>query len=240
KGSRGDPGNYRPVSLTLVPGKLVGTIVKNRIVRGIDEHNLLGKSRHSFCPGKSCLTNLVEGVNKYVDKGNPVGRVYLDFQKTFNKVPCQRLLSKVSYHGIRGKVLSWTDNWLKDRQQRIGINGQFSEWREVTYGVPQRSILGPILFNLFINDLEKGVNSEAATFADDTKLLKIVKTKADSEELQKDPTKLGDWARRWQMNFNIDKCKVMQIGKNNPNTTYKKMGTNLAITTGERSWSHCG
>ncbi|CAM4653692.1 unnamed protein product [Lepidochelys kempii] len=187
--------------------------------------------------GKSCLTNLLEffeGVNKHVYKGDPVDIVTLDFQKAFDKVPHQRLLRKLNCHGIRGKILSWIENWLKDREQRVGINGKFSEWRGVTSGVPQGSVLGPILFNLFIKDLEKGVNSEVAKFADDTKLLKIVKTKADCEELQKDLTKLSDWATKWQMKFNVDKCKVMHIGKNNPNQTYNTMGSNLATTNQER------
>ncbi|CAM5122732.1 unnamed protein product [Eretmochelys imbricata] len=160
--------------------------------------------------------------------------VYLDFQKAFDKVPHQRLLRKLSCHGIRGKILSRIENWLKDREQRVGINGKFSEWRGVTSGVPQRSVLGQILFNLFTNDLEKGVNSEVAKFADDTKLLKIVKTKADCEELQKDLKKLSDWATKWRMKFNVDKCKVMHIGKNNANYTYNMMGTNLATTNQER------
>ncbi|CAM4478491.1 unnamed protein product [Lepidochelys kempii] len=202
KGSRGDPVNYRPVNLMSVLGKLVETIVKNKIVKHIEEHKLLGKSQHGFCKGRSCLTNLLEffeEVNKHVNKGDPVDILYLNFQKAFDKVPHQRLLCKLSCHGIRGKILSWTENWLKDREQRVGINGNFSEWRGVTSGVPQGSVLGPILFNLFINDLEKGVNREVAKFANDTKLLEIVKTKADCEELQKDLTKLSDWATKWQM-----------------------------------------
>ncbi|CAM4370492.1 unnamed protein product [Caretta caretta] len=148
-----------------------------------------------------------EGVNKHVVKGDPVDIVYLDFQKAFDKVPHQRLLRKLSCHGIRGKILSWIENWLKGREQRVGINGKFSEWRGVTSGVPQGSVLGPILFNLFINDLEKGVNSDVTKFADDTKLLKIVKTTADCEELQKDLTKLSDWATKWQIKFNVENVK---------------------------------
>ncbi|CAM4661225.1 unnamed protein product [Lepidochelys kempii] len=199
KGSRGDPGNYRPVSLTSVPGKLVETIVKNKIVRHIEEHILLCKSQHGFCIGRSCLTNLLEsfeGVNKHVDKGDAVAMVYLDFQKAFDKFPHQRLVCKLSCHGIRGKILSWTESWLEGREQRVAINGKFSEWRGVTSAVPQGAVLGAILFNLFISDLKKGINSEVAKFADDTKLLKIVKTKADCEELQKDLTKLSDWAAK--------------------------------------------
>ncbi|CAM5112909.1 unnamed protein product [Natator depressus] len=237
KDSRGDPGNYRPVSLTSVPSKVVETIIKNRIFRHLDEHNLLGNSQHGFCKEKSCLTNLrefIEGVNKHVGKGDPVDIVYLDFQKAFDKVLHQGLLSKVSSHGIRGKVLSWIGNWLKDRKQRVGTNGQFSEWREVNSGVSQGSVVGPVLFNIFINDLEKGVNSEVAKFAHDTKLHEIVKSQADCEELQKDLSKLGDWATKWQMKFNVDKFKVMHIGKHNPNYTYKMMGFQLAVTTQER------
>ncbi|CAM5147952.1 unnamed protein product [Eretmochelys imbricata] len=175
-----------------------------------------------------------EGVNKHVDQGDPVDIVYLDFQKAFDKVPHQGFLCKVSCHEIRGKVLSWIGNWLKDWKQRVGINGQFSEWREVNSDVPQGSVLGPVLFNMFINDLEKGVNSEVAKFADDTKLLKIAKTQADYEELQKDLSKLGDWATKWQMKFIVDKCKVMHIGKHNPNYAYKMKGSKLAVTTKEK------
>ncbi|CAM4652894.1 unnamed protein product [Caretta caretta] len=220
-----------------VPGKLIETIVKNKIVRHVEEHKLLHKSQHGFCKGKSCLTNLLElfeWVNKHVDKGDPVDIVYLDFQKAFDKVPHQRLLRELCCHGLRWKILSWIENWLKDREQKVGINGKFSEWRGVTGGVPQGSVVGPILFNLFINDLEKGVNSEVAKFADDTELLKIVKTKADCEEPQKDLTKLSDWATKREIKFNVDKRKVMHIGKNNPNYTYNMMRANLATTNQER------
>ncbi|CAM5091047.1 unnamed protein product [Eretmochelys imbricata] len=155
-----------------------------------------------------------------MDSGDPVDIVYLDFQKAFEKVPHQKLLITVSSHGRRGKVLSGFSNWLKDRKQKVEINGQFSEWGEVNCGVPQGSVLGPVLFNIIINDLEKGVNRKVAKLADDTKLLSVVKSKVDCEELQRDFTKLGDWATKWQMKFNVVKCKVMHIGKHKPNYTY--------------------
>ena len=96
------------------------------------------------------------------------------------------------------------------------MNGQFSQWREVYSGVPQASVLAPIIFNLFINDLELGVSNEVAKFADDTKLFKVVKTERYCEELQRDPSKLGEWASKWQMWFNVSKCKVMHVGAKNP------------------------
>ncbi|XP_061469435.1 uncharacterized protein LOC133378834 isoform X1 [Rhineura floridana] len=117
RGSRGDPGNYRPVSLTSVPGKLVESIIKARLTKHIEEQALLKQSQHGFCKGKSCLGNLLEffeSVNKHIDRGDPVDIVY--FQKAFNKVPHQRLLRKLSSHGIRGEILLWIRNWLRSRE----------------------------------------------------------------------------------------------------------------------------
>ena len=237
KGRRGDPGNYRPVSLTSVPGKMVESLIKDRIIKHVEEQALMMESQHGFCKGRSCLTNLLEffeKVNRHVDVGEPVDIVYLDFQKAFDTVPHQRLLRKLHSQGIRGQVLLWIQNWLRARKQRVGVNGQLSQWREVKSGVPQGSVLGPVLFNLFINDLETGISSEVAKFADDTKLFRVVKTKRDCEELQKDLSKLGEWAEKWQMRFNVKKCKVMHIGAKNQNFTYRLMGSELSVTAQER------
>ena len=144
--------------------------------------------------------------------GETVDIVYLDFQKAFDAVPHQRLLRKLHSQGIRGQVLLWIENWLRTRKQRAGVNGEFSQWREVKSSVPQGSVLGPVLFSLFINDLKIGISSEVVKFADDTKLFQVVKTRRDCEELQKDLSKLAEWAAKWQMHFNIRKCKVMHIG----------------------------
>ncbi|CAM5080592.1 unnamed protein product [Natator depressus] len=176
---------------------------------------------------------IFEGVNKHVDRANPVYIVYLDFQKAFDKVSHQRLLSKLSSYGIKGKVLSWNSNWLKDRKQRVGIKSQFSEGREVNSRVPQGSVVGPVLFNITVNDLKKRVNRKVPKCEDDTKLLKKAKFKADFKALYRDLTKLGDRATKWQMKFS-DKCKVMHIRKNNPNYTYKMMGSKLPVTIQER------
>ncbi|XP_030051022.1 uncharacterized protein LOC115464802, partial [Microcaecilia unicolor] len=237
KGSRGDPGNYRPVSLTSVPGKMVEAIIKNKIAEHIQKHGLMRQSQHGFSEGKSCLTNLMhffEGVSKHVDNGEPVDIVYLDFQKAFDKVPHERLLKKLQSHGIGGRVLLWIKNWLKDRKQRVGLRGQYSQWRRVVSGVPQGSVLGPLLFNVFINDLEMGITSEVIKFADDTKLFRVVKSQEECERLQEDLARLGEWACKWQMKFNVDKCKVMHVGKRNPNYSYVLQGSTLGVTDQER------
>ena len=141
--------------------------------------------------------------------GEPVD---VDFQKALDGVPHQRLLRKLHRQGIRGQVLLWSEYWWRTRKRRVAVSGQFSPWREEKSGVPLGSVLGPVLFNLPINDLETGISSEVAIFADDTKLSRLVKTRRDCEELQKDLSKLGEWVAKWQMCFSMRKCKVMHIG----------------------------
>ncbi|CAJ0967591.1 unnamed protein product [Ranitomeya imitator] len=115
----------------------------------------------------------------------------------------------------RENVCKWVSNWLSDRKQRVVINGIVSNWVAVTSGVPQGSVLGPVLFNIFINDLVEGLHSKISIFADDTKLCKAVNTREDSILLQMDLDKLETWAERWQMRFNNDKCKVIHMGRRN-------------------------
>ena len=135
-------------------------------------------------------------------------------------MPKTRLLQKLSAYGIEGKVLCWIADFLSDRKMRIMVRGEYSEWVDVISGVPQGSVLGPILFLIYVNDIPETVNCSIKMFADDTKLFRTVKTIDDCNILQNDLNTLSQWTKDWLLIFNVDKCKVMHIGKNNPKLDY--------------------
>ena len=185
-------------------------------------HRLISDSQHGFLRGRSCLTNLLtylELVTKTVDDGNPVDAVYLDFSKAFDRVPHQRLLTKLRSHGIGDSTAAWIKAWLSDRQQRVVVNGAQSEWSGVKSGVPQGSVLGPLLFIIYINDIDEDILSLVLKFADDTKVFRKVKTPADARALQDDLDRLYRWSDDWQMLFNIDKCKCLHFGHRKTSST---------------------
>ena len=221
KGSKASPGNYRPVSLTSVACKIMETIIRDDVTKHLAKNKLLNNSQHGFMKNRSCTTNLIEFLEKattVVDEGGGFDIIYLDFAKAFDKVPIQRLMKKVWAHGIRGRVYSWIRQWLTGRKQRVVLNGKFSNWEEVLSGVPQGSVLGPLLFLIFINDLDSVVENVVTVkkFADDTKLGMAVKTDQDRATLQEALDSLLGWAQKWGMQSNIDKCKIMHMGRANP------------------------
>ena len=193
---------------------MVDFLVKNKLIT---------KSQHGFLKARSCLTNLLcflEYITKWVDDRSPVDVVYLDFQKAFDKVPHQRLLIKLKAYGIGESMINWIQAWLTGRRQRVIVEGEISNWKPVLSGVPQGSVLGPILFLIFINDLDDDLSSKVLKFADDTKVFRTVKTDTDKDTLQDDLTKLLKWSEQWQMLFNFGKCNCIHIGHGNVSKEY--------------------
>ena len=237
KGSRNKSENYRPVSLTSVICKLLERLIKDHMVDFLVKHKLLNSSQHGFLKARSCLTNMLcflEEITKWIDVGSPVDIIYLDFQKAFDKVPHQRLLLKLKAHGIGDSITDWIEQWLTDRRQRVVVDGEVSNWKSVLSGVPQGSVLGPILFLIYINDLDDSITSNVLKFADDTKLFRKVNTDGDKQHLQNDLDRLVKWSEKWQMLFNFGKCKCLHTGHGNLNVNYKMGDTVLGTTVKEK------
>ena len=223
KGSRHLAANYRPVSLTAVACKVMESLVKDAIVTHMEKNKLIADQQHGFIPGRSCTTQLIstlEDWTKILDDGECVDAIYMDLKKAFDSVPHQRLLAKLKGYGIKGKLLKWIETFLTCRKHCVLVNGAASSWTEVVSGVPQGSVLGPILFILYINDLTNVVTCDMKIFADDTKIYHKTSTRQDCINLQKDIDRLQDWAEKWQLKFHPDKCKVLRIGHGHPEFTY--------------------
>ncbi|KAL5247270.1 hypothetical protein ACHWQZ_G019213 [Mnemiopsis leidyi] len=171
-GSKTDPLNYRPVSLTCILCKIYEKILRNEILAFVEDK--ISPQQHGFVKGKSCLSNLLETMDcilELLEEGIPVDILYFDFKKAFDRVPHNRLILKLQGLGIEGKVLDVIKDFLIGRNFRVSVNGQFSSFKKILSGIPQGSVIGPLLFILFINDLPECLKSTVKIFADDLKLI---------------------------------------------------------------------
>ena len=217
KGSKLQAVNYRPVSLTCISCKLFEHIVCKHILGHLEDHEILTDLQHGFRSGRSCESQLIttfhDIASAYNKKGSQIDIAVLDFSKAFDTVPHEGLLSKLKHYGIDDKIWLWISNFLKQRKQRVVVDGIQSDLVTVDSGVPQGTVLGPILFLLHINDLPSVISSKVRLFADDCLVYREIKNRQDQIALQKDINLLENWGSKWGMRFNAANCNIMRMSR---------------------------
>ena len=205
--------NYRPISLLPICGKIFEKIIFNNLYNYFNTNNLITKNQSGFRPGDSTINQLIYLVNEIHEafenpKSLEVRAVFLDIAKAFDKVWHDGLIFKLKQTGISGSLLKFFESYLFNRQQRVVLNGSMSNYSAIESGVPQGSVLGPLLFLIYINDLERNIKSNIKFFADDTMLFSIVKDPLISAvDLNHDLSIISQWAHQWKMEFNPDPTK---------------------------------
>ena len=173
-------------------------------------NKLFTDKQYGFMSGRSTSLQLLAVLDKWtevLDSGSTIDCIYMDFRAAFDTVPHKRLISKLQAYGLSTQIIQWITSFLDSRVQRVDINGQTSDWKNVTSGIPQGSVLGPILFVMFINDLPDLIKSEVFLFADDTKVFSVNKSVKDAEQLQSDLDALEEWSNKWLLNSTLISAK---------------------------------
>ena len=222
KGDRHLASNYRPISLTSVSCKILEHIVCRHILSYLESNNSLTNLNHGSRSGYSTETQLLNTTQDLLssfDQNKQIDMAILDFSKAFDTVPHDRLLLKLSYYGICDSLHDWLRCFLQERNMQVVVESVSSKSTTVDSGVPQGTVLGPLLFLCYINDLPETVSSQVRLFADDCLIYREIKEYKDHYTLQQDLKHLEDWAERWGMRFNATKCYVMSIAQR-PGTTF--------------------
>ncbi|BHF79037.1 hypothetical protein SprV_0602215400 [Sparganum proliferum] len=214
-GSRASTTNYRPISLTCILCKVMERIMKNELIDFLEVHGLLSNCQHGFRKGRSCTTNLLHSLQSWtraLDDRHEVHIAFIDFQKAFDTVPHQKLLHKLKKIGIGGNFLKWIENFILGRHQVVCIGQGKSDPAMVGSGVPQGSVLGPILFLIYVDDAARALDCEVAMFAGDMKIWSVIRSPADEDRLQANLNRLEEWSNRWLLRFNVGKYSILRLG----------------------------
>ena len=221
--SRAATVNYRPIALTSHLIKLFEKILRRHIVKFMDENNLFNSNQHGFRSGKSCLSQPLEHFDQILDlleEGGNVDVIYLDFSKAFDKLDFKIVLGKIKSMGIEGRVFNWIQSFLTNRTQQVSVDGTLSDPAPVISGVPQGSVLGPLLFLILIGDIDDEVTEAIIkSFADDTRAMKGIFTNDDVATLQLQLQKIYKWSDKNNASLNDKKFEGMRLG---PNSTIKE------------------
>ena len=241
--------NYRPISLLPLLSKVFEKIIFNKLYKHLTDNNLITPNQSGFRPGDSTVNQLLYLVSEIYESFEcpdnlEVRAVFLDISKAFDKVWHPGLIFKLKQNGIRGNLLNFFISYLSDRHQRVGINGSYSEYSKIKSGVPQGSVLGPLLFLIYINDLQNNIKSKVKFYADDTMLYSIVKDPTISaSDLNHDLDLIQKWAHQWKMEFNPDPLKqateiIFSCKRNKPN--HPPLYFNGSVVTSEPEQKHLG
>ena len=226
--------NYRPISLTSVVCKVMEKIILDSLLDFLRLHGLLSGHQHGFLARRSTCSQLLECLNDWTlaaDRYKKTDIIYIDFAKAFDKVSHSKLLTKLSGYGIKSQVLRWITDFLSQRTQRVVVDGVLSDPKDVISGVIQGSVMGPLLFIIYINDLPDTVIDHimAKLFADDGK---EYGTRDYEEQLEESLRNFSEWAEIWQMDVSPDKCAVLSVGNRNvPPRTFEFKGEPLPMVT---------
>lgn len=251
-GTTHDPGNFRPISLTSVPCKILEHVIYSHLIKFLQDNDFFTPAQHGFRKQYSCETQLLLFTNDLhisLDSGTITDCIFLDFSKAFDKVTHSLLLHKLSLLNIDSYVLAWIRSFLTNRSQYVSANNFDSSTTPVRSGVPQGSVLGPLLFLIYINDLPNNISSTMRLFADDCVIYRQISNNNDITTLQTDLTNVLNWCKLWQMELNVSKCKSMRISRNttacpnyflnstvlDPVPSYKYLGVHI---TNNLSWKH--
>ena len=214
KSPNSDPASYRFISINYILCKVMEHIILSSMWKHLHKHNIIFLFQHRFHWGLSCESQLIETVHDWMtamDNKTQVDVILLDFAKAFDKVPHLRILLKLTPYGITGNTHNWIKSFLSNHKQRVSVNGAMSDITYVTYGVPQGSVLGPVHFLLYINDMDGNIKSSMRFFAEDSTIYRKISSKTDREILQTDLSQHQTWSNKWQMKFNISKCVHLPI-----------------------------